>query len=163
MPVDLAPEEFAQRVAILRRFKALLSEQRERLNSYLQVLEKKQGKLESGDTEDLLAYVEIEEKIVADIFSIQKVIDPLEEMYRSVVSAKDLSGHEGDDEVSNLKFALEELKNEAVVRANKNKELLSKRMAELRLEIKALGNNPFMEKSSGSNGGGTASVIDIQG
>ena len=163
MQGELDPTEFAQRVAILRRFKTLLSQQRERLSSYIQVLEKKQGIIESGNTDDLLAYVEIEEKIVADIISIQKVIEPLEDMYRSVLPAKGLSASESEDEVPSLKIALEELKNEAVIRSNKNKELLSKRMQEIRLEIKALANNPFMAKSSGLSGGETASMIDIQG
>jgi len=155
--------EFAQRVAILRRFKILLSQQRERLNSYLEVLEKKQNTIESGSAEDLLAYVEIEEKIACDIFSIQKVIDPLEDMYRSVVYANGLPVPEGEDDVPSLKAALEELTNEAVIRSHKNKELLSKRITELRLEIKAIGNNPFAAKSSGFNNSETASLIDIQG
>jgi len=157
--------EIAQRVAILKRFKILLSQQRDRFRSYLTILDKQQDTIESGSAEDLLSYVELEEKIVADIFSIQKVIDPLEDMYRAVVSVNSLHSPESDDEVPDLKAALESLKSEAVIRSTKNKELLSRRIVELRSEIKTLRNNPYAAASrrSAFNDGKTASLIDVQG
>jgi len=163
--------ELAQRVAILRRFKTLLTQQRDRFRSYLNLLDKQQSVIEKGSAEELLSYVEIEEKIVADIFSIQKVIDPLEEMYYAVAAgnnsqvkkAGDLSDNQ--DEVPSLKASLEKLKNEAVISSARNKELLSKRMIELRSEIKALRNNPYAASAKRSSFGGmnTASLIDIKG
>jgi len=163
--------ELAQRVAVLRRFKTLLTQQRDRFHSYLNLLEKQQNVIEKGTAEELLSYVEIEEKIVADIFSIQKVIDPLEEMYYTLTAgqkpqvkkAEDSSSSQ--DEVPSLKASLEKLKSEAVIRSTKNKELLSKRMLELRSEIKALRNNPYAANAKRSAFGGinTASLIDIKG
>jgi hypothetical protein len=160
--------ELAQRVAVLRRFKILLTQQRDRFRSYMDLLEKQQSIIESGSAEDLLTYVEIEEKIVADIFSIQKVIDPLEEMYYSVLSkqgaGKTTAKIENPEEVSGLKASLEKLKSEAVIRSTKNKELLSKRMFELREEIKTLRNNPYAAKTRRSFSDSTsASLIDIKG
>ena len=161
--------ELAQRVAILRRFKTLLSQQRDRFRNYLDLLDKQQSVIEAGSAEDLLKYVEIEEKVVADIFSIQKVIDPLEEMYNTVISGqspqKTPVKADNQDEVPSLKASLEKLKSEAVIRSTKNKELLSKRMLELRTEIKALRNNPYAASSrrSGFGGANTASLVDIQG
>jgi hypothetical protein len=153
--------ELAQRVAILKRFKTLLTQQRDRFRNYLDLLEKQQNVIESGSADELLSYVEIEEKIVADIFSIQKVIDPLEEMYYSVVAGIAPGGEiKTEDEVPTLKAALDNLKSEAVIRSTKNKELLSRRMVELRSEIKSLRNNPYGAKRSSSN---AASLIDIQG
>ena len=168
--IEIDSAELAQRVAILKRFKILLSQQRDRFHSYLDLLDKQQTVIESGSAEDLLAYVEIEEKIVADIFSIQKVIDPLEEMYNHVIT-----GHmqkipvQGDndtqDEVPNLKTSLEKLKSEAVMRSTQNKELLSKRMLELRQEIKTLRSNPYAVSNKRTSFGSTntPSIIDIQG
>jgi len=160
--------ELAQRVAVLRRFKILLTQQRDRFKSYMDLLEKQQSVIESGSAEDLLTYVEIEEKIVADIFSIQKVIDPLEEMYYSVLSKQDAGKAaakiENPEEVSGLKASLEKLKSEAVIRSTKNKELLSKRMLELRQEIKTLRNNPYAAKGRQSfSESNSASLIDIKG
>ena len=161
---ELSSNELAQRVAVLKRFKILLGQQRDRFRNYLDLLDKQQNVIESGSAEDLLAYVEIEEKIVSDIFSIQKVIDPLEEMYYSVVTGNTSATGAAStgDEVPDLKASLEKLRNEAVIRSTKNKELLSKRMVELRQEIKSLRSNPYTQRS-GYGSGNTASLIDIEG
>jgi len=68
-------------------------------------------------------------------------------------------------EVPSLKAALENLKSEAVIRSTKNKELLSKRMMEFRLEISALRNNPYAagRRRSIFSDENTASLIDIHG
>ncbi|MCL2277197.1 MAG: flagellar export chaperone FlgN [Treponema sp.] len=166
---EINPAELAQRVAVLKRFKILLTQQRDRFKAYLDILDKQQNVIESGSAEDLLSYVEIEEKIVADIFSIQKVIDPLEEMYYSVVSpasqkTSSARGTESDDsEVPSLKASLDKLQNEAVVRSAKNKELLSKRMLELRSEIKALRNNPYAKGNNIYKNPNAPLIVDIKG
>jgi hypothetical protein len=164
---DVGPEELAQRVAVLRRFKTLLQEQRDRFRSYLEVLDKQQGMIETGSADDLLTQVELEENIVADIFSIQKVIDPLEDMYRTVISGfnpQTAAGSDADD-VPSLKAALEDLKKEALIRSTRNKELLSRRMVELRAEIKVLRDNPYVANARRSvfSGSGAASLVDIKG
>jgi hypothetical protein len=166
---EIDPAELAQRVSVLKRFKTLLTQQRDRFRNYLELLDKQESVIKSGSAEDLLSYVEIEEKIVADIFSIQKVIDPLEEMYYSVVSGlspqKATAKTESSDEVPSIKASLEKLKNEAVMRSTKNKELLSKRMLELRSEITALRNNPYAKSArrTNFNDSNTASLVDIKG
>jgi hypothetical protein len=169
----ISPGELARRVAILRRFRTLLQEQRDRFRSYLEVLDKQQDIIETGSAEDLLFQVELEEQIVADIFSIQKVIDPLEEMYHAVISGAGLPAGgrplppapESADDVPDLKAALEDLKNEAVIRSTRNKELLSRRMVELRTEIKALRDNPYAAgaRRSAFSSANTASLVDIEG
>jgi hypothetical protein len=162
-PADISGEELTRRVAVLKRFRSLLQAQRDRFRNYLDVLDKQKDLIENGRAEDLIVHVEMEEKIVADIFSIQKVIDPLEDMYRAAVTGNDGLGtaHAGD--VPSLKAALEDLKNEAVIRSSRNKELLSRRMMELRSEIKALRSNPYAARRSVYSSAGTASFVDIQG
>jgi hypothetical protein len=164
------PAELTRRVAILKRFRTLLAQQRDRFRSYLEVLDRQKDIIETGNAEELLVHVELEEKIVADIFSIQKVIDPLEDMYRAAVSGfnpQTVSGEPGQEDVSDvpsLKSALENLKNEAVIRSTRNKELLSRRMVELRSEITALRGNPYAAKARRSAyTGGSGTLIDIQG
>jgi len=166
---EINSAELAQRVAVLKRFKILLTQQRDRFRAYLEILDKQQNVIESGSAEDLLSYVEIEERIVADIFSIQKVIDPLEEMYYSVVSPanqKIPAAHRiyaDESDVPGLKASLEKLQSEAVIRSTKNKELLSKRMLELRSEIKALRNNPYGAGKNAYKNTNAPSMVDIQG
>jgi hypothetical protein len=173
--VDLDPKELARRVAVLRRFRMLLTQQRDRFRSYLEVLDKQKDIIEKGSAEELLSHIELEEKIVADIFSIQKVIDPLEDMYHAVVSdfghgsaaaaKKTAFRAESDDEVPGLKAALEDLKKEAIIRSTRNKELLSRRMVDLRSEIKSLRNNPYAAnaRKAAYTDGKTASLVDISG
>jgi len=122
------------------------------------VLEKQQTIIKTGSAEELLAQVELEEQIVADIFSIQKVIDPLENMYRASVPFSPA------DDVPALKVALENLKTRAISQFEYNKDLLSSRMAELRVEIKELKNNPFVGASrSLYHNPVAASLVDIEG
>ena len=167
---EISSAELAQRVAVLKRFKTLLTQQRDRFRSYLDLLDKQHGVIESGTAEELLSYVELEEKIVADIFSIQKVIDPLEDMYHTITGKKapylpDTKENGQGDEVPGLKASLENLKNEAVIRSTRNKELLSKRMVELRSEIKELRNNPYVISNKRSSYGSatTHSTFKIEG
>jgi chromosome segregation ATPase len=169
----ISGEELDQRVAVLRRFRTLLTEQRDRFRSYLEALDRQQQVIETGSAEELIAHVELEEKIVADIFSIQKVIDPLEEMYRHSGGAYPAAHaeyaehaaqtpHAAGDDVRGLKAALEELEKEAVIRSGRNRELLSRRMAEIRSEIKALRTNPYLQ-SIRSAFSPPPALVDISG
>ena len=150
--------ELSQRIAVIKRFKELLKAQRERFVAYLDSLDNQKDVIQRGNADDLIHHVELEEKIITDIFSIQKVIDPLEDMYHS--AKPEFQAAEGD-EVSDLKNALESLKTEAVVRSERNKELLSLRMTELRSEIKTLRSNPYAQRRVGIVAAPTQ--IDIRG
>jgi len=163
----ISPSELKHRVEVIKRFKELLKTQRDRFHAYLDTLDRQKEVIEGGTAEDLLSHVELEEKIVADIFAIQKVIDPLEKMYHSAkmeVPAKTKPAeekHSAHDEVSGLKEALDGLKAEAVIRSERNRELLSRRMAELRTEIKTLRSNPYARRSTANAVAPTQ--VDIRG
>jgi len=164
----ISAAELNQRVAVLKRFKELLKTQRDRFQAYLTALDKQKDVIQSGSTDDLIRHVELEEKIVADIFSIQKVIDPLEEMYQAVTVKKPAKGspkpdarEAGEEEVISLKETLDSLKAEAVMRSERNRELLAKRMAELRSEINSMKRNSYARRKFDSSAG--PSYIDIKG
>jgi uncharacterized protein YjgD (DUF1641 family) len=124
-------------------------------------LDKQKDVIETGSADDLIRHVELEEKIVSDIYAIQKVIDPLEDMYHAArLDAP--RGKSSSDNVPDLKAALEGLKSEAITRSGRNKELLSKRMLELRSEIKSLRGNPYLQRPAYSNAE-TSGRVDIRG
>jgi hypothetical protein len=152
----LSKEELAHRVAVVRRFKELLVEQRNRFKDYISVLDRQKDVIEEGNAEALISHVEREEQLVADIFAIQKVIEPMESMYRTVNPGK-------DSEVPSIKLALDDLRVEAAARAQQNRELLTQRMAQMRMEIKNLRNNPYASRRSVYADSGTPSLVDIQG
>jgi hypothetical protein len=160
----LPREEIDRRVAILRRFRELLLAQRDRFREYLNVLDKQKDIIEQGSADDLITHVEMEEQIVADIFAIQKVINPLEDMYHSLAGSDYIGLPDtAAAEVPSLKSALEGLKKEAVVRSEQNKELLSKRMEALRSELKTLRSNPYTPRRSVYSDQASPALIDIQG
>lgn len=168
-PKILSFEEITQRTAVLRRFRELLRAQRDRFQAYLDALDRQKETIEQGTAEDLIRHVELEEKIVADIFSIQKVIDPMEDMYR-MVNRTNAGSNPGlknavkdHEEVIGIKAALESLKKEAVVRSERNKNLLSKRMSELRSEIKSLRSNPYSRQRPAYSPAISPSLVDIRG
>jgi hypothetical protein len=161
---DLSPNELNHRVAVLKRFKELLKTQRDRFRAYLEVLDKQKDVIEQGSADELIRHVELEEKIVADIYAVQKVIDPLEDMYHAAqIKAPNGFGKASGDEVPDLKAALEGLKAEAVARSGRNKELLSRRMVELRNEIKSLRSNPYLQRKPSYSNAGTGGRLDIKG
>ena len=156
---EISARELERRVAVLKRFRELLSQQRSRFREYLEVLDKQKNVIENGSPEDLIVHVELEEKIIGDIFAIQKVIDPLETMYQAAI-AENLPGEV--KEVPSLRAALDELRSEAIVRSAQNRSLLAKRMEELRQEMKTLRANPYaIHKSAFSQQ--SATLVDIKG
>ena len=159
----LTKNEIDHRAGVLRRFRELLKDQRDRFRTYLDVLDKQKISIENGNADDLIRHVELEEKIVNDIFSIQKVIDPMEDMYQAVLQDKTGQKDQNNSEVIDIKAALEGLKTEAISRSDRNRNLLSKRMAELRSEIKSLRSNPYSRQRSVYSGQGVPSVVDMMG
>ena len=98
-------EDIGQRVATLKRFRELLVQQRAKFENYLTVLDHERADIASGDVDALAAHVELEEAIVSEIFTFQKVIDPMEEIYRAAYPAA-----AEDPEVPALRGTLDELK-----------------------------------------------------
>ncbi|MDR3341494.1 MAG: flagellar biosynthesis protein FlgN [Treponema sp.] len=156
-----------QRAAILKRFQELLYAQQERFRLYLEVLDKQGDTIERGRVEDSIVYVEIAEKIVMEIFSIQKVMGPLEAMYRAAYPGSYAGTGYGLSEeaagIQRLISVLEQLKTEAVGRSKRNKALLAKWMTALRFDIQALRKNPYTGRRSVYSSAGMSSLLDMQG
>jgi hypothetical protein len=148
----LSPEELKARVAVVKRFRELLRTQRDRFRVYLVSLDKQKTAIEQGSTEDILSHVEMEEKMLSDIFSIQKVINPLETMYRE-------SGIADAPDVPEIQAALENLKAEASVKAKQNRDMLEKRMDEVRDDLKMARANPYTKRKPLHE----ASFVDMKG
>jgi hypothetical protein len=154
---DLTQEQIDERIAILKRFRQLLEEQRQKFREYLTVLEKQQEVIASENVDAIVRHTEIEQSIVSELFTIQKVIDPLEEMYRE--------SHPGvpDTAIPRLKTDLEQLRKEVLVQNEKNRELLKSHMQVLRQRVTSI-NNPYSRRQSVyAAQEETATRIDING
>lgn len=155
-------DEIEQRVALLRRFRELLVEQRGKFERYLEVLDHERSDIESGDVDRLVAHVELEEQVVSEIYTFQKVIDPLDELYRTAFAASPGTANGDRADVPALKGALTELRNEVVRRNAENRALLGARMELLRSEITRF-KNPLASRKSVYAGAGEGSLVDISG
>ncbi len=151
----LTEEQVAERVSILKRFKKLLDEQRAKFRDYLSVLEKQEKMISSGDVDAIVRHTELEQGIISEIYTIQKVIDPLESMYRTT------HPDQRDAEIPRLKTDLEKLRKDVLVQNEKNRELLKSHMQLLRQKVLSI-KNPYANRSSVyASDAHTASVIDI--
>ncbi len=161
MDIQLSEEELNERVALLKRFKELLEKQRQKFKDYLNVLEKQQTVIQNQDTEALLVHTEIEQQIVANIQNLQKVIEPIEQMY--IASSLDSEKNNLDMEIPTLKTDLAKLQKDVLNQNNKNRELLKTQMAQLREKIDGIKNPYKYNKSIYSKSDSTATIISIEG
>ena len=137
----LTKDEVDRRVALLKRLKTTLTEQREKFHKYMLVLDAEKVSIEDDKVETLRAQVELEGNLVAEIQSFQKVIDPLEAVWRQSYTVD-------DQEVAQLKQSLAHLKTQVLEKNQMNRTLLSARMAHLQNEIQRVrpnvrGRNPY--------------------
>lgn len=165
---ELSKEELDQRVAVLKRFRELLARQRDKFRSYMELLDHQKRDIESGDVDALVAHVEAEQGIVAEIFAVQKVIAPLEDLYHAVHKSSPggppdtQKARNPSDGIPELKTTLEALKNEVVQRNAENQALLKQRMDMLRHQIMSV-NNPYTKRKSVYAQTPEPENLDIQG
>ena len=136
---EITQEELNERVAILRRLKNLLEEQRGKFREYLTVLEKQQDSITSENPESLLAHTELEQQVVKNIANLQKVIVPMSKMYKAN-AGNDASIQKIQNELSDLQDKV--LKQNAI-----NRDLLKVHIEQLRAQIAGF-KNPYKANRS---------------
>ena len=151
---ELTQDQVDERIAILKRFRVLLEQQRQKFRDYLVVLEKQEEMIHADNVDAMVSHAEIEQSIVAEIYTIQKVIDPLEDMYHAA------HPEIPDSEIPKLKTDLDELRKEVLVQNEKNRDLLKSHMQLLRQKVGSI-NTPHARRSIYASDAQTASIIDI--
>ena len=150
----LNDSEIAERVAVLKRFRSLLEQQRLKFREYLTVLEKQEKSISDENTDAVLQHTELEESIIAEIFTIQKVIDPLEYMYTNICKNE----HSG---IPHLKTDLDDLQKRVLAQNKRNRELLQTHITGLRQQIASL-KRPYAHKESiYASTARTAALVDL--
>lgn len=152
MNMVVTQEELDQRVAILKKLRNTLLQQREKFQEYLHVLEREEEDIEAGDLDKLEIHTKIEESIVHELYTFEKVVHPLEDMYNLAYPQK-------EQEIPAIKQSLHRLKEKVVQRNKKNQELLQRRMEIVRKNIVKI-RKPFGGRSPYSNTD-TSSLVDI--
>ncbi len=150
----LNDSEIAERVAVLKRFRSLLEQQRLKFREYLTVLEKQEKSISDENTDAVLQHTELEESIIAEIFTIQKVIDPLEYMYTNICKNE-------HSDIPHLKTDLDDLQKRVLAQNKRNRELLQTHITGLRQQIASL-KRPYAHKESiYTSTARTAALVDL--
>ena len=146
---NITQEELNERVAILRRFKSLLEEQRGKFREYLTVLEKQQESIASENPESLLAHTELEQQVVKNIANLQKVIVPMAKMYHAGRNSTPSAGMTGseDAEIKKIQNELSDLQDKVLKQNAINRDLLRVHIEQLRAQIAGF-KNPYKNNRS---------------
>ncbi len=146
--MTLTQEQIEERVAILKRFKELLQQQRNKFQEYLNVLEKQHTKIQMDDTDAVMAHAELETQIVANLSSLQKVIAPMQDMYNAVVAGPGIPDTE-ENSVLKMQKSLAELQHKVLRQNEKNRSLLKLHMEQIKGQLSTMqAMNPYRGKSS---------------
>ena len=146
MEKKLTQAEIDERVAILKRFRGLLEEQRNKFREYLLVLEKQESKISDEDGEAVSLHTDLEARILKNIAGLQKVIVPMQDMYNTVVS--DVSQAD-KAEVQKVQNDLAAIQQQVLAQNEKNQQLLREHITQIRTQLDSLKtNNPYRGKRS---------------
>ena len=146
MEKKLTQAEINERVAVLKRFRRLLEEQRNKFRDYLLVLEKQETKIADGDGDGLTAHADLEAHILKNIAGLQKVIVPMQSMYQTLVP--ELSA-EDNAEVAKVQNDLALIQRQVLEQNEKNQRLLREQISQVRSQFDTLMvNNPYRGKRS---------------
>ncbi len=157
---QLSAEELEGRIAVLRRFRTLLEQQREKFQEYLRVLELQEGKIKDEDAEAIIAHSNLEEQIVRNIGSLQKVIVPMQRLYTRVSTYNPADS----EPVTKLQSDLTKLRSQVLAQNLRNRQLLKSRMAGLQDEMTQIQiKNPYRSHQSVyAEQDGTGNLVHVE-
>ena len=158
---ELTKQEIDERIAILKRFKTLLEQQRNKFREYLKILEQQQSSITAEDPEKLLAHTEIEQQVVSNIMSLQKVIVPMTDLYHGISGTSVQA--ENDAVLTNIQHDLTDLQEKVLIQNEKNRNLLKTHLSQIRTQLNSL-KNPYAHMRSvyAQTGSQSARLVEIE-
>lgn len=163
---EITQEELNERVALLRRFRTLLEQQRAKFQEYLTVLEKQQDSISSENPESLIAHTELEQQVVKNIANLQKVIVPMSNMYKSVATASGNAVAPNDEKeaqsIQQLQNELSDLQNRVLKQNEINRDLLRVHIESIRNQIQNFKNPYRNARSVYAQPQKVASLVEVE-
>ena len=141
---ELTQEELNERVALLRKFRSVLEQQRNKFQEYLTVLEKQQDSITKENPESLIAHTELEQQVVKNIANLQKVIIPMSKMYNQSLPMAHTTEDAGITQIQN---ELNDLQNRVLKQNQINRDLLREHIESIRNQIQNF-KNPYKNARS---------------
>ena len=146
MSKELSKEELDERVAILKRFRKLLEQQRNKFQEYLMVLESQEGKITEENADSIMAHTELENQIVKNLASLQKVIVPMQGMYNAIMPGVPVADNA---RVEQLQLDLANLQKQVLAQNERNRNLLQSQMNKIKTQLGGMNlMNPYRGRSS---------------
>lgn len=159
--VDLTQAEIDERVAILKRFRQLLQQQRNKFREYLTVLERQQTDIEQQNPDSIMAHAELEQQVLANIVNLRRVISPMEKLYETAHKPDSKDSAEAV-QIPHLQAELDLLQEKVLLQNEKNRELLKTHMTDIRTQINQI-KNPYRNRQSVySSNVENPAIIDLQ-
>ncbi len=150
---NISQDELDERIAIIKRFRAILEEQRDKFREYLDALEKQHSKIEEGDAESAEIHSQLQQRIVSSIGELQKVAEPMEALYKRT--------HGSDSAISQIQSELLSLRKKAAVQNTHNQELLRAKMSGIQKEMRSFKNPYRNARSVYEKSASSAQMIQI--
>ena len=142
---ELSNQELEERVAILKRLRFLLEQQRSKFKEYLTVLEKQQNSIDKEDSEALTKHSELEQQIVKNISNLQKVIIPMNKMYSTINGSS--AKTQNDSEIEKIQNELSDLQSKVLRQNEINRDLLRVHIENIKRQINNF-KNPYKNNRS---------------
>ena len=136
---EITQQELDERVALLRKFRSVLEQQRNKFQEYLTVLEKQQDSITKENPESLIAHTELEQQVVKNIANLQKVIVPMSKMYKSGIP---LAHTDEDSNITQIQNELNDLQSRVLKQNQINRDLLRDHIENIRAQIQNF-KNPY--------------------
>ncbi len=141
---EITQQELEERVALLRKFRGLLEQQRNKFQEYLTVLEKQQNSITSENPETLIAHTELEQQVVKNIANLQKVIIPMAKMYKASVP---MAHTDEELSINKIQNELNDLQSKVLKQNEINRDLLRGHIESIRAQIQNF-KNPYKNAKS---------------
>lgn len=145
----LSQKELDERIAILKRYRALLEQQRNKFQEYLAVLEKQSDAISAHDAYHVSTHAQIEDQLVSQLANLQKVITPMEKLYEEKHVSSDMSALNPleADPIPELKNELNKLKERVLLQNRQNREMIQERLIETKPFVQNF-RNPYSKARS---------------
>ncbi len=146
---ELTQEQINERIAILKRYRALLVQQREKFAQYLKALEKQETSIENEDAEVLLEHTELEQQVLSGITNLRKCIIPMEALYKESLNSTWTAQDADTISIQKIESELDNLQTKVLAQTEKHRNLLKSHMTVLSNRINSMYQaNPYRGKRS---------------
>ena len=156
---EITQQELDERVALLRKFRSLLEQQRNKFQEYLTVLEKQQDSIAKENPENLIAHTELEQQVVKNIANLQKVIIPMSKMYKASVP---MAHTNEDSDIAKIQNELNDLQSRVLRQNQINRDLLREHIESIRTQIQNFRNPYKNVKSVYAQPQRVASFVEVE-